>query len=137
MKSKILVVWALLVLWLIAALTGSKSSASEIPKTWDEAALAEWATPVAGSNVRPTHISAKEYYALPVENLRTYPVNLPGREPEGYWEKLQKIGPQPLIEPEKLKTEANWVLGWPSPRALSLIASARRCIVSASGYFPW
>jgi hypothetical protein len=23
------------------------------PKTWDEAALADWATPVAGLNVRP------------------------------------------------------------------------------------
>src|ERR1044072_3350223 len=80
-----------------------------IPRTWDDAALADWATPVAGLNVRPTHISAKEYYSLPVENLRTYPVYFPGREPEGYWEMLQRIGPQPLIEPEKLKTEADWI----------------------------
>ncbi len=80
-----------------------------IPKTWDEAALADWATPVAGLNVRPTHISAKEYYSLPVENLRTYPVYFPGREPEGYWEMLQRVGPQPLIEPEKLRTEADWI----------------------------
>ena len=36
----------------------------EIPRTWDEAALADWATPVAELNVRPTHISAKEYYSL-------------------------------------------------------------------------
>jgi hypothetical protein len=74
MKSKFLVAWAILVLWLIAALAGSKSSATEIPKTWDEAALADWALPFAGLNQRPTHISAKECYALPVENLRTYPV---------------------------------------------------------------
>src|SRR5215510_13678538 len=80
-----------------------------IPKTWDEAALAEWATPVAGLTVRPTHISAKEYYAMPVENLRTYPVFFPGREPEGYWDMLQRVEPQPLIEPEKLKTEAGWI----------------------------
>src|SRR5215831_6537403 len=85
------------------------SAAAEIPKTWDEAALAEWATPVAGLNVRPTNISAKEYYAMTVENLRTYPAYFPGREPEGYWEMLQRVGPQPLIEPEKLKTEAEWV----------------------------
>ena len=81
----------------------------QIPKTWDEAALTEWATPFAGLNQRPTHISASEYYALPVENLRTYPVYFPGREPEGYWEMIQKVGPQPLIEPEKLKNEADWV----------------------------
>jgi len=80
-----------------------------IPKTWDETALADWATPVAGLNVRPTHISEKEYYALRVENLRAYPVYFPGREPKGYWEMLQRIGPKPLIEPEKLKTEADWV----------------------------
>ncbi|MGH9838957.1 MAG: hypothetical protein ACREEM_09245 [Blastocatellia bacterium] len=80
-----------------------------IPKTWDEVALAEWATPVAGLNVRPGHISAKEYYALTVENLRTYPVYLNGKEPEGYWEMLNRVGPQPLIEPEKLKTKADWI----------------------------
>src|SRR5215831_14458736 len=84
------------------------SAAAEIPKTWDEAALAEWATPVAGLNVRPTNISAKEYYAMTVENLRSYPVYFPGREPEGYWEMLERVGPQPLIEPEKLKNEADW-----------------------------
>src|SRR6266568_2865513 len=80
-----------------------------VPKVWDEAAFADWATPVAGLNVRPTHISAKEYYSLAVDNLRTYPVYFPGREPQGYWEMLQRIGPKPLIEPEKLKSEADWV----------------------------
>jgi hypothetical protein len=85
------------------------SAAAEIPKTWDEAALADWATPVAGLNLRPTHISAKEYYSMAVENLRTYPVYFPGREPDGYWEMLQRVGPKPLIEPEQLKSEADWV----------------------------
>ena len=80
-----------------------------IPKTWDDAALADWATPLAGLNARPTTISEKEYYSLPVENVRTYPVYYPGREPQGYWEMLQRIGPQPLIEPEKLKSEADWI----------------------------
>src|SRR5258707_8197109 len=80
-----------------------------IPRTWDDAALSDWATPVAGLNVRPKHISATEYYSLAVENLRTYPVYFPGREPEGYWEMLQHIGPKPLIEPKKLKTETDWV----------------------------
>ena len=81
-----------------------------IPKTWDEAALADWATPVAGLNLRPKHISEKEYYSLPVENLRSYPVYFEGREPAGYWEMLQGVGPQPLIEPGKLKTEADWIV---------------------------
>jgi mono/diheme cytochrome c family protein len=80
-----------------------------IPKTWDEKALAEWATPVAGLNVRPTHMGAKEYYSLAVESLRTYPVYAPGREPEGYWVKLQKTAPQPLVDAKAIRSEADWV----------------------------
>jgi len=80
-----------------------------IPKTWDEAKLADWATPLAGLDARPTHISAKEYYSLRVDNLKTYPVYFPGREPAGYWEMLQRVGPKPLIETDKLKTEADWI----------------------------
>ncbi len=83
-----------------SALWSQSAFRPAIPKTWDEAALADWPTPVAGLNVRPTHISAKQYYSLAVENLRTYPVYFPGREPEGYWDMLQRIGPKPLIEPE-------------------------------------
>ena len=44
-----------------------------------------------------------------VENLRTYPVYYPGREPDGYWEMLQRVGPKPLIEPELLKSAADWI----------------------------
>ena len=91
------------------ALESQSAFRPAVPKTWDEAALADWATPVAGLNVRPTHISAKEYYSLSVENLRTYPAYYPDREPQGYWEMLQRGGPKPLIEPEKLKTEADWI----------------------------
>src|SRR6516164_5890063 len=42
-----------------------------VPKTWDEAKLEDWATPLAGINVRPATISARDYYALPIDNLRT------------------------------------------------------------------
>jgi mono/diheme cytochrome c family protein len=93
-----------------AILTITASAAAQnVPRTWDESALADWASPVAGLNVRPGHLSEKEYYALPAENLRTYPVYYPGREPAGYWDMLQRIGPKPLIEPEKLKTASDWI----------------------------
>src|SRR5690242_2929518 len=92
-----------------SAADSGKAWKPEIPKVWDDAALAEWATPVAGLNVRPTHISSKEYYTLSIDNVRTYPVYFPGREPDGYWEMLQHLGPKPLIEPGKLKTEADWI----------------------------
>ena len=88
--------------------TSANSAAQQVPKTWDETALAEWATPLAGLNRRPTHMPEKDYYSLPVENLRTYPVYYPGREPAGYWEMLQHIGPKPLLEPARLRTETEW-----------------------------
>ena len=81
----------------------------DIPKVWDEAALADWVTPVAGLDVRPTHISEREYYSMPESILRSYPVYMPGSEPEGYWEMLEHIGPKPLITPKTLKTEAEWI----------------------------
>ena len=88
---------------------GIVSAAPLIPKAWDDTALADWATPLAGLNARPTNMTATEYYSMAVENLRTYPVYFPGREPAGYWEMLQRVGPQPLIEPDKLTTEADWI----------------------------
>ena len=79
------------------------------PKVWDEQALTEWGVPVAGLNVGPGHFTEEEYYSAPVDNLRTYPVYYPGREPKGYWEFLEKVGPQPLISPEKLRTDSDWI----------------------------
>ena len=92
-----------------SAVYGQPTFRPEIPKVWDDVAMAEWATPVAGLNLRPKHISASEYYALKIENLRTYPVYAPGREPEGYWKKLQELGPQPLIDTRELKNETDWI----------------------------
>ena len=96
----------------IFILTGALLAAqvtTQPPVTWDETALREWATPIAGLDVRPGHFSAEEYHKAPVDNLRTYPVYYPGREPAGYWEMLQSVGPKPLIEPSTLTTEADWV----------------------------
>jgi hypothetical protein len=81
----------------------------QIPKVWDQQELATWATPVAGLNVRPGHFSEADYYQAPVDNYRTYPVYAPGREPAGYWEMLQKVGPQPLIDKSKLRTKHDWI----------------------------
>src|SRR4030095_6611808 len=81
----------------------------QIPKTWDQKALEDWATPLATLNAQPKHITPEQYYALPVDNLRTYPVYVEEKAPPGYWEFLQRVGPQPLIEPEKLKTQADWL----------------------------
>lgn len=80
-----------------------------VPRLWAAKELEHWATPVAGLGVPPTLISEEQYYALPIDNLRSYPVYHPSREPPGYREGLLKRGPQPLIEPDKLKTMADWI----------------------------
>ncbi len=80
-----------------------------VPKLWDAAGLEGWATPLAGLGVPPTLMNAEEYYALPVDDLRSYPVYHPRFEPPGYRAGLIARGPQPLIEPEKLKTRADWI----------------------------
>lgn len=80
-----------------------------VPRTWDSAALKDWATHIAELGVRPGHFSEADYYAAPIENYRTYSVYFPGREPAGYWDRITKSKPEPLIDTARLKTKADWV----------------------------
>ncbi|HQR07432.1 MAG TPA: hypothetical protein PLN21_11450 [Gemmatales bacterium] len=80
-----------------------------VPRLWNDKDLKEWATPLAGLNMRPGFFSEAEYYATPIDNVRTYPVYHPKLEPAGYRERLVAQGPLPLIEPSKLKTKADWI----------------------------
>jgi hypothetical protein len=112
MRSRATIFAAALVVRLSSLASGADETTvwkPDVPKVWDETALREWVTPLAGLNARPSHISQLEYYRLPVEDLRTYPVYYPGREPAGYWDMLQRVGPRPLIEPQKLKTKTEWI----------------------------
>ena len=80
-----------------------------VPRIWDDQALADWATPIAALNLRPSHYSSAEYYSVPGENLRTYPLYPPDKEPPGYWEELQKKKPEPLVDVSKIRSAADWV----------------------------
>jgi len=82
----------------------ASSQSCGAPRTWDTAALSDWATPVASINVPPSHFSEDEYYRAPLDNYRTYPVYSPDREPAGYWDSLKRKKPEPLID---LKTCGN------------------------------
>lgn len=85
------------------------SSLVVVPKIWDEEKLADWATPLAGLTASAGFYSEQEYYAAPVDNLRTYPLYHPRYEPANYRQSLVARGPQPLIEPEKLRTKEDWI----------------------------
>jgi len=82
---------------------------AQAPRIWDDAALADWATPVAGLNVPPSFYSSAEYYSVPADNLRTYPVYHPDNEPPGYWEELQKKKPEPLGDISEIKSKEDWI----------------------------
>lgn len=88
--------------------SGSASQPVVVPKIWDAGKLSDWATPLAGLNATPGFYSEQEYYAAPVDNLRTYPMYHPRYEPANYRQSLVDRGPQPLIEPEKLRTKEDW-----------------------------
>jgi ABC-type Fe3+ transport system substrate-binding protein len=87
-------VWLAAAVWIAAAALVAQAPAS-VPKIWDDAALADWATPIGALKTRPGHYTSAEYYAVPADNLRTYPVYRPDREPPGYWEALQRKKPEP------------------------------------------
>jgi hypothetical protein len=79
------------------------------PVIWDDAALADWATPIAALQIRPGHYKPADYYRVPSENLRTYPVYLPNKEPPGYWEALQKKKPERLVDVSTIRAESDWI----------------------------
>jgi hypothetical protein len=96
-------------LGLVGAAGQSIGPLRQAPRFWNDRDLADWATPIAGLGVRPSHYSEREYYAAPeAEWVRTYPVYFPGREPEGYWEMLAAKKPEPLVAPGA-RTEAEWI----------------------------
>jgi hypothetical protein len=97
------------VFWVVSACTRHTGEKTEAPRFWNDRELSDWATPVAGINVRPSHYSEKEYYAAPeLELVRTYPVYAPGHEPAGYWQMLQAAKPERLLSPGA-RTEAEWI----------------------------
>lgn len=91
------------------ALAAQPAGPTRTPQLWTDEALAGWALPIAGVNATPTFYSEAEYYAAPIDELRTYPVYVKDREPKGYRDWILKQGPQPLVALEKLKGDADWI----------------------------
>jgi len=85
------------------------SAQTKAPKIWEDKALEDWATPIAALGVRPGHFTAAEYYAVPADNLKTYPIYRPDKEPPGYWEWLQKQKPLPLVDANAIRSREDWI----------------------------
>lgn len=97
----------------LAAQNGAPVSAdralTRAPKIWTDEKLRDWATPLAGINARPNHHSEAEFYAAPIDNVRTYPVYHPHHEPRGYLDSLRKRGVEPMLELGKARTRQGWI----------------------------
>ncbi|HEX5051692.1 MAG TPA: hypothetical protein VFZ65_07975 [Planctomycetota bacterium] len=102
---------ALLTLMLLPQGSGTAQTDEPVtvPRIWDAERLRDWALPLAGLGEAPGFLAPERYYALPVDDLRTYPVYHPAREPKGYRDELLRRGPSPLIEPGRLHTRADWL----------------------------
>lgn len=87
-----------------------------IPRTWDERALATQELPNALTGAPTVPVSADFYYAVPVRTVyRTYPIYVPGLEPEGYTNMLLETEPEIVMGPGDSAgayvdwTEEDWV----------------------------
>ena len=81
----------------------------DVPQSWSDQQLVGFRLPLAGLNEPPKMVSESEYYALPENNLKTYPVYTPDKEPANYIDWLKQQEPKPLVEVEKLHTQADWI----------------------------
>ena len=93
----------------LCVLRSNAPSENRVPRIWNEKSLRTWATPVAALNVRPGHYSSEEYYKVTADNVRTYPVYPPDREPSGYWEWLQTRKPAPLVDASAIRSSRDWI----------------------------
>jgi hypothetical protein len=82
----------------------------EIPKTWDEEALATLDVPLADPSRTPRHVPVEYYYSIPAQTIyKSYPVYHPDHEPEGYMEWLAQQEPQVAFDPSQLVTKEDWI----------------------------
>jgi hypothetical protein len=85
-----------------------------VPRTWDMEALSSLEVPLADPSYSPKHISAEEYYRLPVRPIyKSYPMYDPDHEPPGYRDWLRRQDPVVLWDEgrhrPRLESEADWI----------------------------
>ena len=84
------------------------------PRLWDDAALAEWATPIAALN-SPRALQRGRVYRAPQTTC-----DLSGLSPHtpGYWGWLQ-AQPPGLVDKSRMRSDADWIRPESAPFATS------------------
>lgn len=94
----------------VALALAAVAFAVDIPRTWEKAALDTLELPLANREFSPIHIDETAYYRIPERVIyKSYPVYAPGREPEGYMERLKTVEPEVAFDPSVLSTQQQWV----------------------------
>lgn len=82
----------------------------QIPRTWDEEAVATLELPLADPAHSPVHVSGDYYYRMPVRPVyKSHPIYAPGKAPAGYIQWLAQQEPEIVFNQASLHTEADWI----------------------------
>jgi hypothetical protein len=93
-----------------AILSFNYNNVDLVPKTWDVEKLHSMHFPLPDTSMAPEPVSEEYYYALPERiAYKMYPFYMPGKEPKGYYEWLQKQEPEIIFNAADIKTEADWI----------------------------
>jgi hypothetical protein len=88
----------------------SQAFLSQIPTTFDAAAVASSQVPLAVPEASPVQVDSNSYYKWAVRPVyRSYPVYHPNKEPKDYFRWLEQQTPEIVFEPANLKTMEDWV----------------------------
>src|ERR1043166_865877 len=116
LNTRLLMLLLLMLLSISAVLVVGRAQKSEsgtllqIPKTWNDKAVADLEVPLADPRYSPVHVSSDYYYRMPVRQIyKSYPIYAPGKEPPGYIEWLKQQEPEIVFDAAKLKTESDWI----------------------------
>lgn len=94
----------------VAARRPDPPFAPDVPRTWDDAAVAAASLPLADPTATPVPITSDYYYRIPVRPIyKSYPVYAPGREPAGYMASLAAREPEAAFDASKLVTKDDWI----------------------------
>jgi mono/diheme cytochrome c family protein len=108
--NRTLCVLGLTTLAIAALAAGDPPFHPNIPRAWDDAAVASMELPLVQRDRSPRYITSAEYYALTVRPIyRAYPAYVAGREPAGYLDSLKQKDPEVIFDPSQLHTKADWI----------------------------
>jgi cytochrome c553 len=95
----------------LARTGGAQTFHPDIPRAWDDKAVANLEVPLVKRDRSPRYMTAEQYYALKVRVIyRSYPVYAAGREPADYMESLKQKEPEVIVfDSSTLRTKEDWI----------------------------